>query len=84
MNPGVVQWMAINLMKENPDNPPLACYIVEHDSTFYADKNLIEPNTIYTSWSVECFLDEAILCYPMFVKHHLQHYLYEDVLCIRI
>lgn len=79
MNPGVVQWMAIKLLKDNPGNPPIACYIFEHDSSFYKDKNLIQPKTLYTSWSVECFLDEAILSYPMFVRHHLAHYFYDDV-----
>lgn len=79
MNPGVVQWMALKLMQENPDQKPLACYIVEHDTSFFADQTLIEPNTIYTSWSVECFLDEAILSYPMFAHHHLPHYFYQEV-----
>ncbi|ATP39823.1 S-adenosylmethionine decarboxylase related protein [Solibacillus sp. R5-41] len=79
MNPGVVQWMTIKLLKENASNPPLACYIFEHDSSFYKDKNLIDPKTIYTTWSVECFLDEAILSYPMFVRNHLPLYLYDDV-----
>lgn len=79
MNPGVLQWMAIKLINENPDQKPLACYIVEHDDSFFKDKTLIKPNTLYTSWSVECFLDEAILCYPMFVHHHLPHYFYEEV-----
>ncbi|MFY4776172.1 S-adenosylmethionine decarboxylase related protein [Metabacillus sp. RGM 3146] len=79
MNPGVVQWMAIKLMKDNPNDKPLACYIIEHDNSFYKNKKLIEPKTIYTSWSVECFLDEAILSYPMFVRHHLPLYLYEEV-----
>jgi homospermidine synthase len=79
MNPGVVQWMAIKLMKDHPDEKPLACYIIEHDNSFFTNKDIIEPETIYTSWSVECFLDEAILSYPMFVRHHLEHYLYEDV-----
>ncbi|MEH7108120.1 S-adenosylmethionine decarboxylase related protein [Bacillus sp. JJ1764] len=79
MNPGVVQWMAFKLMKENKDKKPLACYIVEHDNSFFTDKTSIDPNTIYTSWSVECFLDEAILSYPMFSHHHLLHYWYENV-----
>ncbi|PCD05773.1 S-adenosylmethionine decarboxylase related protein [Peribacillus simplex] len=79
MNPGVVQWMAIKLINENLDRKPLACYIVEHDDSFFKDKTLIKPNTLYTSWSVECFLDEAILCYPMFVQHHLPQYFYEEV-----
>jgi homospermidine synthase len=79
MNPGVVQWMAIKLMEDHTDERPLACYIIEHDNSFFANKEIIEPQTLYTSWSVECFLDEAILSYPMFVRHHLEHYLYEDV-----
>ncbi|MEG0384965.1 MAG: saccharopine dehydrogenase NADP-binding domain-containing protein [Solibacillus sp.] len=79
MNPGVVQWMTIKLLKANASNPPLACYIFEHDSSFYKDKNIIDPKTLYTTWSVECFLDEAILSYPMFVRHHLPLYLYDDV-----
>lgn len=79
MNPGVVQWMAHELIKKHVDNPPLACYIVEHDSSFFSDKNLVKKDTIYTSWSVECFLDEAILSYPMFVSHHLPLYMYDEV-----
>jgi homospermidine synthase len=39
MNPGVVQWMAIKLLQENPGQTPLACYIVEHDSSFFTDTN---------------------------------------------
>lgn len=69
MNPGVVQWMAIKLMKELPDKQPIACYIVEHDSSLYKDPALIKERTIYSTWSPECFLDEAILNYPMFMKH---------------
>lgn len=79
MNPGVVQWMAFKLLEDHADNKPLACYIIEHDSSFYKDKTLIQPKTIYSTWSVECFLDEAILSYPMFVHHHLPLYLYDDV-----
>lgn len=82
MNPGVVQWMAIKLLHTDAAEPgqlPLACYIVEHDSSFYKNKKIIKPKTLYTSWSVECFLDEAISSYPMFVRHHLPLYLYEDV-----
>ena len=79
MNPGVVQWMAIKLINENRGQRPLACYIVEHDDSFFKDKTLIKPNTLYTSWSVKCFLDEAILSYPMFVHHHLLQYFYEEV-----
>ena len=79
MNPGVVQWMALELIKISPDNIPLGCYIVEHDNSFYADKSLANKKTIYTTWSPECFLDEAILSYPMFLKHHMPLFLYKNV-----
>ncbi|WP_339252705.1 S-adenosylmethionine decarboxylase related protein [Sporosarcina sp. FSL W8-0480] len=79
MNPGIVQWMAIKLMKDNPGKKPLACYIVEHDDHFFTNKKLVKPNTLYTSWSVECFLDEAILSYPMYVDHQLENYFYNEV-----
>jgi hypothetical protein len=79
MNPGVVQWMAYKLLQENPGRTPLACYVVEHDSSFYADSSRVRPNTLYTSWSPECFLDEAILSYPMLVRHQIPMYLYEEV-----
>ncbi|MEK4485586.1 S-adenosylmethionine decarboxylase related protein [Psychrobacillus sp. FSL H8-0484] len=80
MNPGVVQWMAIELLKkDSSEETPLACYIVEHDSTFYKNKKLAKKNVIYTTWSPECFLDEAILSYPMFMKHHTPLFLYENV-----
>jgi len=79
MNPGVVQWMALELIKISPDNIPLGCYIVEHDNSFYADNSLAKKKTIYTTWSPECFLDEAILSYPMFLKHHMPLFLYEKV-----
>ena len=79
MNPGVVQWMALELINKSPDNKPLGCYIVEHDSSFYADKSLAKKKTIYTTWSTECFLDEAILGYPMFLKHRMPLFLHENV-----
>lgn len=79
MNPGVVQWMAISLMKERPDKLPLACYIVERDDSFYADRSLQKPKTIYSTWSPECFLDEAILNYPMYVSNHRALFLYDYV-----
>jgi homospermidine synthase len=79
MNPGVVQWMALELLKENPDDTPLGCYIVEHDNSFFKDKKNAKNNVIYTTWSPECFLDEAILCYPMFMKQHTPLFLYENV-----
>lgn len=79
MNPGVVQWMAFQLQQENQDRLPLACYIVENDSSQFEDPQLIQPQTLYTTWSVECFLDEAILSYPMYVRNHVPHYLREEV-----
>ncbi|MFX3635839.1 MAG: S-adenosylmethionine decarboxylase related protein [Candidatus Pristimantibacillus sp.] len=79
MNPGVVQWMAITLMNETPDQLPLGCYIVETDNTFYKDKSLLANNTIYASWSPECFLDEAIYNYPMLVQHHVPLIMYNQV-----
>lgn len=79
MNPGVVQWMALELIKNSTDKNPLGCYIVEHDNSFYADKSLADKQTIYTTWSTECFLDEAILSYPMFLKHGMPLFLHEKV-----
>ena len=60
MNPGVVQWMALELMKQEPGRTPLGCYIVEHDTSFFQDPSVADPKTLYTSWAPECFLDEAI------------------------
>ncbi|MBP1964485.1 S-adenosylmethionine decarboxylase related protein [Paenibacillus aceris] len=79
MNPGVVQWMALDLMKQSPGETPLGCYIVEHDTSFYSDQSLAETKTIYSTWSPECFLDEALVNYPMFMKHKMPIFLYEDV-----
>ncbi|MEH7113926.1 S-adenosylmethionine decarboxylase related protein [Neobacillus niacini] len=79
MNPGVVQWMAIELMRQYSNEKPQACYIVEHDTSFFKEKSQAKNNVIYTTWSSECFLDEAILCYPMFMKNRTALYLYEDV-----
>jgi homospermidine synthase len=79
MNPGVVQWMAYSVMAMHPNEKPLACYIVEHDTTFYKEKSLLSKDTIYTTWSPECFLDEAILNYPMFVKGGVPLHLYKEV-----
>ncbi|MDI2588954.1 S-adenosylmethionine decarboxylase related protein [Psychrobacillus sp. NEAU-3TGS] len=80
MNPGVVQWMAIELLKNDPsDEAPLACYIVEDDNSFYKDNKKAKKNVIYTTWSPECFLDEAILSYPMFMRHRTPLFLYENV-----
>ncbi|RUL52218.1 S-adenosylmethionine decarboxylase related protein [Lysinibacillus antri] len=80
MNPGVVQWMAVELLKKNTSqDPPLACFIVERDTSFFKDKTKAKKNTIYTTWSPECFLDEAILSYPMFMKQKTPLFLYENV-----
>ena len=79
MNPGVVQWMAIEMMKQTPNEKPLACYIVEHDNTFYEDRSLVQDKTVYSTWSPECFLDEAIYNYPMFMTNHMPLFLYNAV-----
>ena len=79
MNPGVVQWMAFELQKEVDDDSLVACYIVEHDSSFFKDKSKAKKNVIYTTWSPECFLDEAILSYPMFMSQRTPLFLYEKV-----
>ncbi|MDR7073993.1 S-adenosylmethionine decarboxylase related protein [Fictibacillus barbaricus] len=78
MNPGVVQWMAHKLIHQS-SKPPIACYIVEHDTSFFKDQKMVDSKTLCTAWSVECFLDEAILSYPMYVSHHIPLYLYEQV-----
>lgn len=79
MNPGVVQWMAVSMMQQMPDELPIGCFIVEHDDSFYADLSKVKKRTVYTTWSPECFLDEAILNYPMFMKQHMPMFLYNDV-----
>jgi hypothetical protein len=79
MNPGVVQWMALALMKQNPGRPLLGCYVVEHDTSFYADQTRVKADTLYTTWAPECFVDEAILNYPMFMSHSMPVYLYDQV-----
>jgi len=80
MNPGVVQWMALELLKtDSSESKPIGCYIVEHDNSFYKNKKKAKKNVIYTTWSPECFLDEAILSFPMFMKHHNPLFFYEKV-----
>lgn len=79
MNPGVVQWMALKMIKENDNITPKACYIVEHDDSFYIDESITQKNTVYTTWSPECFLDEAILSYPLFMKQNTQLIIYKKV-----
>ncbi|PGS52773.1 S-adenosylmethionine decarboxylase related protein [Bacillus sp. AFS041924] len=79
MNPGIVQWMAIDLMKQFPSEKPLACYIVEHDNSFYENPSIAQKETIYTTWSPDCFLEEAVTSFPMFVKENIPIFLYDDV-----
>ena len=79
MNPGVVQWMALEMIRQAPDETPLGCYVIEHDNSFYKDRSLVRKKTIYTTWAPECFLDEAILNYPMFMKQHTPLFLYNEV-----
>ena len=80
MNPSVVQWMAMELLKNDQSkDKPLGCYIVEHDTSFYKDKKKAKKNVVYTTWSPECFLDEAILSYPMFMQQQTPLFLYEKV-----
>ncbi|MGE5701848.1 MAG: S-adenosylmethionine decarboxylase related protein [Clostridia bacterium] len=79
MNPGVVQWMALELMKQSPEETPLACYIVEQDTSFFADPSVVEKKTLYCTWSPECFLDEAILSFPLFMKQKTPLMIYDDV-----
>lgn len=80
MNPGVVQWMVHELLKtDSPENKPIGCYIVEHDNSFYKNPKIAKKDTIYTTWSPECFLDEAILSFPMFMQHYNPLFFYEKV-----
>jgi len=80
MNPGVVQWMVHELLKTTPsEDQPIACYIVEQDNSFYKNRKIAKKDVIYTTWSPECFLDEAILSYPMFMKHRNPLFFYENV-----
>lgn len=79
MNPGVVQWMALELIKQNQGKQLLGCYIVEQDNSFFADKSRAKQDTIYATWSPECFLDEAILNHPMFVTQGTPVFLYDQV-----
>lgn len=77
MNPGVVQWMALELMKQRPGEVPLGCYIVEHDDSFFTKKAMADEETVYVTWAPECFLDEAILNYPMFVRNGTPVFLHD-------
>ncbi|EFM10390.1 conserved hypothetical protein [Paenibacillus curdlanolyticus YK9] len=79
MNPGVVQWMAVELMKENPDKKPRAIYVVEKDDTFYEDPSLVKPNTVYVTWSPECFLEEAVSNFPVYSIGETTYMIYGNV-----
>lgn len=79
MNPGIVQWMALDLMNQYPSEKPQACYIVEHDNSFYEDPSVAQKDTIYTTWSPVCFLEEAVTSFPMFVKQDIPIFLHENV-----
>ncbi|MGG5461714.1 S-adenosylmethionine decarboxylase [Clostridium sp. B9] len=78
MNPGVVQWMAIELMKRK-NHLPNGCYIIEEDTSFLEDKSKVNKDTIYTTWYPEGFLDEAIDSYPTFMKNHESIFLYNEI-----
>ena len=78
MNPGVIQWMALEAIKNNNNKVPKACYIVELILS-YKDESLADKNTLYTTWSTECFLDEAILSYPLFVQQHTPLLMYNKI-----
>lgn len=79
MNPGVVQWMAVEMLRKNPDEHPLGCYIVEHDTSFYTEGFKAEKDTIYTTWSPDCYIEEAVLNYPVFMNRHTPLLLYSEV-----
>ncbi|MWC27808.1 saccharopine dehydrogenase NADP-binding domain-containing protein [Paenibacillus sp. MMS18-CY102] len=79
MNPGVVQWMAVKLMNESPDKKPRAIYVVEKDDTFYADPSLAKPNTVYVTWSPECFLEEAVSNFPVYSIGKTTYMIYGNV-----
>lgn len=79
MNPGIVQWMAYEVMKRNSKKIPKGCYIVEDDTSFFEDESLAKKGTIYTTWYPEGFLDEAIYSYPTFMKNNESIFLYKKV-----
>ncbi|MCQ6562464.1 S-adenosylmethionine decarboxylase related protein [Paenibacillus mendelii] len=83
MNPGIVQWMALKMKNMYPAEQPIGCYIAETDDTFYADAGRMEERTIYSTWSPECFLDEALLNYPMLVTNGVPLFLYHHVYDVR-
>ncbi|WP_426448760.1 saccharopine dehydrogenase NADP-binding domain-containing protein [Paenibacillus sp. S-38] len=79
MNPGIVQWMALELKAQAPEEEPEACYIVERDTSFYRDPSLAKPGTLYSTWSPECFLDEAIFNHPLYMSRGIPHILLSRV-----
>lgn len=68
MNPGVVQWLALDLIKRAGDEIPRACYVVENDTTFFADPTRAQADRVYTTWSPEGFLYEAFHSRPIFMR----------------
>lgn len=79
MNPGVVQWMAIELINHYPNEHPLACLIVEHDSSFLTPRTAAKQDVIYTTRPPEGFLNLAMQSFPMFMKNKTPLFLYEQV-----
>ncbi|MGE5674167.1 MAG: hypothetical protein ACM3XM_09785 [Mycobacterium leprae] len=69
MNPGIVQWMALEVMRESLDTP-LACYIVEDDTSFLADPQAVVPQTVYVTWSPREYLEEAVGNFPAYMRQH--------------
>lgn len=70
MNPGVVQWMALHLLAQVGGARPLACYVVEEDTTFPANPALVPPEAVCLSWSPGHYLEEAVQNWPMHVYRH--------------
>lgn len=79
MNTGVVQWMAIELMNNAPNGQPLACLIVEHDSSYLKLRTAAKKNAVYMTRPPDCYLTLAIQSYPMFMQNRAPHFLYEQV-----
>ncbi|MBT2658056.1 S-adenosylmethionine decarboxylase related protein [Bacillus sp. ISL-18] len=79
MNPGVVQWMAIELMNHYPNEQPLACLIVEHNSSFLKLQTAANKNAVYTTKPPDRFLTTAIQNFPMFMQNRTPLFLNEQV-----
>ena len=79
MNPGIVQWLALDLIRRNENRVPLACYVVEHDTTFFSDPARARPGVAYTTWSPEGFMYEAAHSRPIFMRGQAPVALFENV-----